>query len=72
LLVATGRAEVMVDGIVRPWDTAALYPAITEAGGVFTDFSGTPTAFGGNAIATNTGVATRARELLGVESAGPC
>jgi histidinol phosphatase-like enzyme (inositol monophosphatase family) len=66
LLVATGRAEVMVDGVVRPWDTAPLFAAITEAGGVFTDFSGAPTAFGGSAVATNAAVGTRARELLGV------
>lgn len=65
LLVATGRAEVMVDGVVRPWDTAALLPAITEAGGLFTDYAGTTTAFGGSAIATNGGVGVRARELLG-------
>jgi len=65
LLVATGRAEVMVDGVVRPWDTAALFAAITEAGGAFTDFTGAPTAFGGSAIATNAALGRRARELLG-------
>ena len=68
LLVATGRAEVMVDPSVAPWDAAALYPAITEAGGVFTDWNGTNTAFGGSIVATNSGVAARARELL---SGGP-
>jgi histidinol-phosphatase len=65
LLVATGRAEVMVDGIVGPWDAAPLYPAITEAGGVFTDYAGAATAFGGSIVATNAGVSARARELLG-------
>ena len=65
LLVATGRAEVMVDGIVGPWDTAALYPIITEAGGVFTDWSGRATAFGGSAIATNATLAREARTILG-------
>jgi histidinol-phosphatase len=39
LLVATGRAEVMVDGIVSPWDAAALMPIVEEAGGVFTDWN---------------------------------
>ena len=70
LLVATGRAEVMLDGIVGPWDTAALYPIITEAGGVFTDWGGRPTAFGGSAIATNTALARDARALLGAGVAG--
>ena len=65
LLVATGRAEVMVDGIVGPWDTAALYPIITEAGGTFTDWSGRATAFGGSAIATNAALAREARTILG-------
>jgi histidinol-phosphatase len=65
LLVATGRAEVMVDGIVSPWDAAALMPIVEEAGGVFTDWKGTRTAFGGSAVATNVGVAAETRMLLG-------
>ncbi len=64
LLVATGRAEVMVDGILADWDAAALLPAISEAGGVFTDWSGKATAFGHSAIATNMAVAAEARALL--------
>ena len=65
LLVATGRAEVMIDGIVGAWDTAALQPIITEAGGVFTDWSGRATAFGGSAIATNAALSREARTILG-------
>lgn len=68
LLVATGRAEVMVDGLAAPWDAAALYPVITEAGGVFTDWRGEPTPFGGSIVATNAAVAARARELLGASA----
>jgi histidinol phosphatase-like enzyme (inositol monophosphatase family) len=64
LLVATGRAEVMVDDIVNPWDAAAVYPLITEAGGRFTDWRGHDTAFGGDVIASNAAVATMAREQL--------
>jgi histidinol phosphatase-like enzyme (inositol monophosphatase family) len=64
LLVATGRAEVMVDNRMNPWDAAALVPIIAEAGGVFTDWSGVRTAFGGSAIATNAALAREARELL--------
>ena len=64
LLVATGRAEVMVDDIVNPWDIAALQPIITEAGGEFTTWSGDRTAFGGSAIATNARIAATARALL--------
>jgi histidinol phosphatase-like enzyme (inositol monophosphatase family) len=64
LLLATGRAEVMVDDIVNPWDAAALYPVITEAGGVFTSWKGVPTAFGGDIIATNAALAGPVRERL--------
>jgi histidinol phosphatase-like enzyme (inositol monophosphatase family) len=65
LLVATGRAEVMVDEILSPWDAAALQPIIEEAGGVFTDWTGKRTSFGGNAIATNRALDSQVRELLG-------
>jgi fructose-1,6-bisphosphatase/inositol monophosphatase family enzyme len=64
LLVATGRAEIMVDDVLSPWDAAALFPIIREAGGVFTDWTGQPTAFGSNAIATNAALAEEVRRLL--------
>ena len=64
LLVATGRAEAMCDGTLSIWDAAALQPIIEEAGGVFTDWLGAPTAFGGSAIATNRLLAEDVRSLL--------
>jgi histidinol-phosphatase len=64
LLVATGRAEAMFDPIVSSWDTACLQPIITEAGGVFTDWDGRPTAFGGSAVATNALLSAPLRALL--------
>jgi histidinol-phosphatase len=64
LLVATGRAEVMVDEFLSPWDAAALQPIIEEAGGVFTDWAGKRTSFGGNGIATNAALDAQVRELL--------
>lgn len=66
LLVATGRADLMADGDMSAWDSAALQPVIEEAGGVFTDWTGRRTGFGGNAIATNAALAREARALLGV------
>ena len=65
LLVATGRAEVMCDGTMSVWDAAALQPIIEEAGGVFTDWMGVPTAFGGSAVATNRALADEVRTVLG-------
>jgi histidinol phosphatase-like enzyme (inositol monophosphatase family) len=53
LLVATGRAEVMVDPLMQVWDAAAIQPILEEAGGVFVDWQGQPTVFSGEGIATN-------------------
>ncbi|HAC92165.1 MAG TPA: inositol monophosphatase [Planctomycetaceae bacterium] len=53
LLVATGRAELMVDPIANPWDLAAVQVVVQEAGGRFTDWQGNTTAFGGNGIGSN-------------------
>jgi histidinol phosphatase-like enzyme (inositol monophosphatase family) len=53
LLVATGRADVMLDPVMNAWDCAALAPIVEEAGGTFTDWQGKRTIKGGNAISTN-------------------
>lgn len=53
ILVATGRAEIMLDPILNIWDCAALQPILEEAGGTFTDWAGTPTHTGGNGVSTN-------------------
>ena len=53
ILVATGRADIMLDPIMNVWDCAPLLPILEEAGGTFTDWNGKPTIYGGNAISTN-------------------
>lgn len=53
LLVATGRAEIMVDPILSAWDASPFLPIIEEAGGRFTDLEGAATIHGGSAMATN-------------------
>jgi histidinol phosphatase-like enzyme (inositol monophosphatase family) len=63
-LVATGRAEAMLDPIVSIWDVAPMAPIIAEAGGVLTDWNGTPGHRGGNAIATNAALSREIREVL--------
>lgn len=52
-LVATGRAEIALDPVMALWDTAALLPVLTEAGGSLTDWNGNPTHTAPEAIATN-------------------
>ncbi len=53
LLVATGRAAVMVDPMLNVWDAAALQPILEEAGGTFTDWQGQPTIFHQEGIGSN-------------------
>lgn len=40
LMVATGRADLMCDPNMNPWDIAALIPVIRGAGGTITDWHG--------------------------------
>jgi fructose-1,6-bisphosphatase/inositol monophosphatase family enzyme len=63
-MVATGRAEIMVDAIVNAWDIACFLPIIREAGGAFTDLAGNATAFGGSCVATNAALAAETRRIL--------
>ncbi len=51
-LVATGYADIMVDGAMHIWDVAALVPIITGAGGVITDYFGGDPMSGEGAVAT--------------------
>lgn len=64
-LVATGRAEGMLDPRLSAWDAACFLPIIQEAGGVVTDWQGAPTVFSGSLVATNAGIAAELREKLG-------
>ncbi len=53
MLVATGRADIMLDAKMNIWDCAPFGVIMAEAGGTFTDWQGTPTIDGGEALATN-------------------
>jgi fructose-1,6-bisphosphatase/inositol monophosphatase family enzyme len=53
MLVATGRAEIMIEPQLSLWDMAALPPILQEAGGTFSDWKGTPTIYTGEGLATN-------------------
>lgn len=64
LLVATGRADLMVDPELASWDAAALLPVMREAGGRFTDLEGNETAHGGSGISTNGRLHGPALEIL--------
>jgi histidinol phosphatase-like enzyme (inositol monophosphatase family) len=53
LLVATGRADVMVDPLMNEWDAAAVETVVAEAGGRFTDWSGRDRIDAGDGVASN-------------------
>jgi len=65
VLVATGRADVMIDPEMHVWDCAALLPIIEEAGGRFTDWRGHRTIRGGDSVATNGLLHDRVLAVLG-------
>jgi histidinol-phosphatase len=53
LLVATGRADAMIDPLLNPWDAAAVETVVTQAGGRFSDWHGRPRIDSGDGVATN-------------------
>jgi myo-inositol-1(or 4)-monophosphatase len=53
MLVATGRAELMLDPIMHVWDSAPFPPILKEAGGYFGDWQGKPTIHANEALSTS-------------------
>jgi histidinol-phosphatase len=51
-LVATGRAELMLDPIMNAWDCGPFPPILREAGGYFGDWSGNETIYANEAMST--------------------
>lgn len=64
ILVATGRAEFMIDHAIAPWDIAAIKPIVEEAGGHLTDWSGASTIYGGNSVSLAPGIKDAVLEIL--------
>jgi len=52
-LIATGRADIMLDPAMYFWDIAPLQVIMEEAGGTLTDWNGEPTIHNAESIATN-------------------
>ncbi len=63
-LVATGRADVMVDPLMNPWDGAPFVPILAEAGGHFVDWSGRVSIDAGNGVSVNSALKDAVLELL--------
>ncbi len=64
LLVATGRADVMVDPVMNTWDAAALMPILEAAGGHFLTLDGRAVVDGGNGLSVNSGIRDAVLEMI--------
>jgi histidinol phosphatase-like enzyme (inositol monophosphatase family) len=64
ILVATGRAEAMLDARMAIWDSAPLGIIVSEAGGVYFDFTGRQRIDGGNLASCAPGISEEVREML--------
>jgi len=64
MLVATGRADIMIDPAMNAWDAAALLPIVEEAGGHFLTWDGEATAFGGNGLSVTPGLKNAVLRIL--------
>ncbi|HMO12617.1 MAG TPA: inositol monophosphatase family protein [Pirellulaceae bacterium] len=62
-LVASGRADVMIDPILNIWDAAAVAPIISEAGGLFIDWAGHPRIDAGEALGIAAGLVSEVLEI---------
>lgn len=65
VLVATGRADIMVDPALNPWDCAPLVPIMQEAGGHFVDYTGKPDIHAGRGLSVNAALLEKVLPLLG-------
>ncbi len=64
-LVASGRAEIMVDPAMHLWDCGPMQVILEEAGGHFTDWRGNATIHAGESIVTNEALFEPVMELIG-------
>lgn len=64
ILVATGRAEAMLDARMAIWDAAPLGVIVSEAGGKYFDFNGQQRIDGGNLVCCAPGIADAVYEIL--------
>lgn len=64
LLVATGRADLMLDPVMNAWDCAPFPPILSEAGGYFGDWKGNRTIYANEGLGTNRALLPKVMELI--------
>ena len=63
-LLAIGRADIMVDPIMNPWDVLPLIPVIQGANGVITTWQGGDAASGNSCVAANKALHQQVLDIL--------
>jgi myo-inositol-1(or 4)-monophosphatase len=66
LLLASGKADIMLDPVMKSWDLLPLIPVIQGAGGVITDWRGNDPVAGTSCVAAVPGLHGRVLEVLNV------
>jgi myo-inositol-1(or 4)-monophosphatase len=64
LMLASGRADIMLDPIMNQWDLMPLIPIIRGAGGVITDWHGGDPVTGNSIVAAGPGLHSQVLEIL--------
>lgn len=65
MLVASGRAQVMIDSPMKVWDVVAIEAIVREAGGVMVDWEGAAAGDGSRGVVSASSAAL-VREVLGM------
>jgi myo-inositol-1(or 4)-monophosphatase len=63
-MLASGRADIMLDPIMNQWDLMPLIPIIRGAGGVITDWHGGDPVTGNSIVAAGPGLHSQVLEIL--------
>jgi len=64
LMVASGRADIMLDPLMHPWDVLPLIPVIQGAGGIITTWDGDDASQGDSCVAANKALHPQVLEIL--------
>lgn len=70
-LVATGRADIMLDPRMNPWDCAPILPIMQEAGGHYVTWKGEPDIYGPDGVSTNGALHAEVMAILKSEKVSP-
>jgi histidinol-phosphatase len=63
-IVISGHAEIALEPSIQPWDVAATKILVTEAGGRYSDFNGSPSIYTGTAVISNGHVHNQVLNIL--------